>query len=140
MLALMSAWIALAPLSDARRWAALAWLSVAVLPITWTYSLLPLLPWLLWGMARGGLPERFWAAVAFGAVALIPEPGSEPGLLSAALCAAGLSLAFGVLRDARSAVHPVQREQATGNKVPSIREDLHLPNRVRTAPIGHPGQ
>jgi alpha-1,2-mannosyltransferase len=78
-------------------WAVWIWLGIALLPIAWTYSLLPLLPWIL-----RVLYQRHWAAqlaatLSIGAALLSPAPGSTGTGVALSIAFAGV--AFGL--DAR---------------------------------------
>jgi hypothetical protein len=75
---------------------------VALLPIAWIYSLLPLLPGLLRTAARGGLLARGLAAVAFAIPFTIDPFGLPAGArLGAATACAGLALLALVAVEAR---------------------------------------
>jgi Glycosyltransferase family 87 len=70
-----------------------AWASVALLPIAWIYSLLPLVPALSLSLRRGGIVSR--ALVVFAiAVPLFVDPFGLPGAIRLALATAcvGVSL------------------------------------------------
>ena len=68
------------------------WLTIALLPIAWDYSLLPLLPWLAAGVWQGRPLAAVLAGVAL-ALPMVPweRDASVPIILS--LGAAGLVLA-----------------------------------------------
>jgi Glycosyltransferase family 87 len=69
---------ALARPLDQKRWLVWNWIGVALLPIAWTYSLLPLLPGLLVTMREGRLPTRILAAATFLLPFLAPLPSQNP--------------------------------------------------------------
>jgi Glycosyltransferase family 87 len=78
---------------DAWSWLAWSWAAVALLPIAWIYSLLPLLPGLLYSLRRGGLVSRAFAAVAISVPFLVDPFGLPGGIrLAFATACAGLSL------------------------------------------------
>jgi hypothetical protein len=93
-----------ARLRNVERWSwdGWTWLGVALLPIAWIYSLLPLLPGLLRTAARGGLLARGLAAVAFAIPFTIDPFGLPAGArLGAATACAGLALLALVAVEAR---------------------------------------
>lgn len=83
---------------SAGTWALWAWVSVALLPIAWTYSLLPLLPWLLRTMRRGGPTERFFGVLALLSPLLGAAPSSVPDVVFASVVFSGLSFAASAIR------------------------------------------
>jgi hypothetical protein len=96
------AWAALqapaAPeMDDCLDWAPWVWLSVALLPIAWISSLLPLLPWLVLAVLRGRLVTRILAATAlalpFGPVPFTADSGAY---VATVIGASGLAFATGV--------------------------------------------
>lgn len=90
VLAVLVTWAGLRS-RDEHSWACLTWLGIALLPIAWVYSLLPLLPWLLRVVLVGrGLP------CAFGVVALLspllgPTPRMHPWSVAVCIGAAGVA-------------------------------------------------
>ena len=78
---------------DEWTWCAWAWAGVALLPIAWIYSLLPLLPALFLCLRRGGVVSRGLALFAV-AVPFAIDPYGLPGAiwLAAATASVGLSL------------------------------------------------
>ena len=78
---------------DRWSWDAWTWLGVALLPIAWIYSLLPLLPAAIRCVGRGGIVARSLAAVTLGMPFLV-DPFGLPGAirLAAATACLGLSL------------------------------------------------
>jgi hypothetical protein len=84
-----------------------AWLTVALLPIAWDYSLLPLLPW----MARIVWQGRPLAAVLAGvalALPMLPWADDNSLLITLSFAAAGLALAWqaAATRRALPTIHP----------------------------------
>ncbi len=75
-------------------WACLVWVGIALLPIAWVYSLLPLLPWLLLVLRDSRISSRFLARAAL----LVPYMGSVPtqNPWSVALCIALAGVAFAI--------------------------------------------
>jgi hypothetical protein len=78
---------------DQDEWSAWAWLSVALLPVAWTYSLLPLLPGLLWSTASGRIPALF-AAAALLAPFAGPTPATNPTAVWTTIVLAGLAVVW----------------------------------------------
>jgi len=79
-----------------------SWASVALLPIAWIYSLLPLVPALSLSLRRGGIVSR--ALVLFAiAVPLFVDPFGLPGAIRLALATACVGLSLLVLAYARRA-------------------------------------
>jgi hypothetical protein len=78
---------------DEWSWWAWSWIGVALLPIAWIYSLLPLLPALRFCARRGGLVARALAAFAVAAPFTI-DPFGLPGarILAASIAAVGVAL------------------------------------------------
>ena len=77
---------------DDHRWAGLTWLGIALLPIAWVYSLLPLLPWLLRVVLVGRVLPCAFCVVALLSPLLGPKPTMRPW--SVALCIVMAGLAF----------------------------------------------
>ena len=95
--------------SDDCAWASLTWLGIALLPIAWVYSVLPLLPWLLRVVWVGRvLPSAFGAAAL-----LIPLLGPRPTLRpwSVALCIfmAGVAFLLQAFAENRAAATVIRR-------------------------------
>jgi hypothetical protein len=82
-------------------WDGVGWASVALLPIAWIYSLLPLLPALARLVRRGGPVAAALALVAF-VIPFLIDPFGVPGAIRLALAtvALGLALALGRPRSA----------------------------------------
>ncbi|HEX6702289.1 MAG TPA: glycosyltransferase family 87 protein [Gaiellaceae bacterium] len=70
-----------------------AWASVALLPIAWIYSLLPLVPALWLSLRRGGIVSRALALVAI-AIPLFVDPFGLPGGIRLALATAAVGAAL----------------------------------------------
>ena len=79
-------WRSLSPAPEAQAWAGWTWLGVALLPIAWVYSLLPLAPWLLWRLGNGSPLGRISAALALLAPLLSPIPGAGGPPVGVLLC------------------------------------------------------
>jgi Glycosyltransferase family 87 len=74
-------------------WGIWTWLGVALLPIAWNYSLLPLLPWLLHVLRQGPLAGRLLAGTTMWAAMLSPLSNDNPKAVALSIAAAGLALA-----------------------------------------------
>ena len=70
-----------------------SWAGVALLPIAWIYSLLPLLPALAYCLRRGGLVSRALAAFAIS-VPFAVDPFGLPGGIRLALATASIGLSL----------------------------------------------
>jgi hypothetical protein len=88
---------------DRLSWDSVGWAAVALLPIAWIYSLLPLLPTIARLMRRGGLVAAALSLVAF-VIPFVVEPFGLPGGIRLALATAALGLALLVARRAYAAV------------------------------------
>jgi hypothetical protein len=77
---------------DEHTWACLTWLGIALLPIAWVYSLLPLLPWLLRVVLVGRVLPCAFAVVALLSPLFGPRPATRPW--SVAFCIAAAGIAF----------------------------------------------
>jgi hypothetical protein len=77
-------------------WACLVWLGVACLPITWVYSLLPLLPWLLITLKSDQKYPRLLAVIAlalpYASAAWLPI--SNPWFVALSLVFSGIAFAL----------------------------------------------
>jgi Glycosyltransferase family 87 len=81
-------------------WWAWSWVAVALLPIAWIYSLLPLLPAIVFSLRRGGVAS--YALVAVPAVVpLLIDPFGLPGAIRLALATACVGLALLAVRGER---------------------------------------
>jgi hypothetical protein len=78
---------------DRWSWDAWTWAGIALLPIAWIYSLLPLLPAIAWLVCRGGLIAATLALVTF-AVPFVIDPFGLPGGIRLALATACLGLSL----------------------------------------------
>ena len=96
---------------DEWDWCAWSWIGVALLPIAWIYSLLPLAPTLWLCLRRGGVVARGLALFAI-VVPFTIDPFGRPGAiwLAAATAAAGLSL----LAIAKRYREPAPSQSASG--------------------------
>lgn len=77
-------------------WVCLVWLGIACLPITWVYSLLPLLPWLIITIASGNKYPRMFAiiAVALPYASTAWLPNANPWFVALSLVFSGLTFAL----------------------------------------------
>jgi hypothetical protein len=78
---------------DRWSWDAWTWAGVALLPIAWIYSLLPLLPVLVGSVRRGGFIVRALALAGF-VIPLVVDPFGLPGGLRLAVATACLGVAL----------------------------------------------
>ena len=69
------------------------WLTVALLPVAWDYSLLPLLPWLVLAVWHGRPLAAILGAVALG-LPMVLWDADNSLLITASIAAAGLALAW----------------------------------------------
>jgi hypothetical protein len=74
-------------------WWAWCWAGVALLPIAWIYSLLPLLPIVVRSLSQGGLVVRGLSLVSF-VIPFLVDPFGLPGGLRLALATACVGLAL----------------------------------------------
>lgn len=74
---------------DEDNWAGLTWLGVALLPIAWVYSLLPLLPWLLRVVVVGRALPCVFGMVALLSPLLGPKPTIRPWSVAFCIVMAG---------------------------------------------------
>jgi len=72
-------------------WACLVWLGVALLPIAWVYSLLPLLPWLVWTFVSPKAKPKLFAGIALLLPYLAPVPTYRVILIGLTIVASGIS-------------------------------------------------
>ncbi len=77
-----------------RGWWCWSWIGVALLPIAWGYSLVPLLPGLAWGLWRGTAWERLFALAAVVMTVAFPTPNIGAPV-AVALALAGVALFVG---------------------------------------------
>jgi hypothetical protein len=89
---------------DRWSWDVWSWLGVALLPIAWIYSLLPLLPALVRVLSRGAFAARPLALVTL-AIPFFIDPFGLPGGIRLALGTACLGLAL-LVHDARGRRRP----------------------------------
>jgi hypothetical protein len=82
---------------DRLSWDGVGWASVALLPIAWIYSLLPILPALARLVRRGGLVAAAAALVTF-VVPFLVDPFGLPGAIRLAFATAALGAALLVAR------------------------------------------
>jgi hypothetical protein len=94
---------------DEWSWWAWSWAAVALLPIAWIYSLLPLLPGLVYALRHGGLVGRALAAVTI-AMPFFVDPFGLPGGIRLALATACAGLSLLALEYAPSVRRAVFRE------------------------------
>ncbi len=89
------------PASSPEVWALWTWLSVALLPIAWTYSLLPLFPYLLRTVRRSGPVPAVLAIGALLAPYWGPLPSSNPWAVTMTLILSALAFALAVQQSTR---------------------------------------
>jgi hypothetical protein len=87
---------------DRLSWDGVGWASVALLPIAWIYSLLPLLPALARLVRRGGLLAAALALVTF-VIPFLVDPFGLPGGIRLAFATAALGVSLLVARAYASA-------------------------------------
>ena len=85
---------------DRWSWDAWSWAGVALLPIAWIYSLLPLLPIVVRSLSQGGLVVRGLSLVSF-VIPFLVDPFGLPGGLRLALATACVGLALAGLAATR---------------------------------------
>lgn len=80
---------------DSTSWWAWVWFSTALLPIAWSYSVLPLLPGLAAGLrTERGPTVRILSALALCAPYIGPLPPRSPLAVALCIALAGMALAF----------------------------------------------
>jgi hypothetical protein len=99
---------------DRWSWDAWTWAGVALLPIAWIYSLLPLLPALVRGLRRGRLIVRVLVLPAF-VIPYLVDPFGLPGGIRLAIATACLGLALLVL-GASAGAHRRPRSQPLAHR------------------------
>ncbi|MBN1312191.1 MAG: DUF2029 domain-containing protein [Anaerolineae bacterium] len=77
---------------DPVGWACLVWLGIALLPIAWVYSVLPLLPWLVKVFKVAKLRTRVLIGLAFLAPYAAAVPGQRSWSVTLAIVLSGLAL------------------------------------------------
>jgi hypothetical protein len=87
---------------DRLSWDGVGWAAVALLPIAWIYSLLPLLPTIARLVRRGGFVAAALSLVTF-VIPFVVDPFGLPGGIRLALATAALGLALLVARRAYAA-------------------------------------
>jgi len=105
------------PAFERGSWALWVWLSVALLPIAWTYSLLPLLPGLLHALRVGCLPVRALAVLALLAPFLGPLPSSNPLAVALTLVLSAVALALTPFEQQMSPWYPYEIRGPAGGAV-----------------------
>jgi hypothetical protein len=89
-------------------WWAWCWAGVALLPIAWIYSLLPLLPVMVFCARRGGLLSRGLVAVPL-VVPLLIDPFGLPGAIRLAAATACIGVALLAVKARAAAPRPRAR-------------------------------
>lgn len=105
---------------DRPAWDGVGWAGVALLPIAWIYSLLPLLPALVRLVRRGGPVAAALALVTF-VIPFLVDPFGLPGGIRLAVATAALGLALVVARPRgarRAALLPRRRSAAPARRRP----------------------
>jgi hypothetical protein len=108
MLAVLVMWAALGS-NDDFAWAGLAWLGIALLPIAWVYSLLPLLPWLLRVVLVGRVLPCIFGVVALLIPLLGPTPTLRPWSVALCIFMAGVAFLLQALAENRATAYAVAR-------------------------------
>jgi hypothetical protein len=93
---------------DEWAWWAWCWAGVALLPIAWIYSLLPLLPVLVFCVRRGGLVSRGLVAVPL-VIPFLIDPFGLPGAIRLATATACVGVALLAVRIRVAALRPRSR-------------------------------
>ena len=103
--------------ADELSWAAWAWAGVALLPAVWVYSLLPLLPILIWLIRRPQLGPRLLAVVAFAIpLGVAPFSRASAPLYAFAIEACGFALALTFMSE-RAHERAISAPPAAGMRV-----------------------
>lgn len=76
-------------------WACLVWSGIALLPVAWVYSVLPLLPWLIMSFFSKNKVSSFFAGVAILLPYLAPVPTSKPVFIGLTILTAGIAFVAG---------------------------------------------
>jgi hypothetical protein len=77
--------------SGSGAWDGWVWLGVALLPVAWTYSLLPLLPGQVRALRSASLPARLAAGASLVAATLAVIPTTQPHAVLATLMLSGVA-------------------------------------------------
>jgi hypothetical protein len=88
---------------DPGGWACLAWLGVAILPIAWTYSLLPLLPWLVLTVRAPGTGSRILAGVALFVPYAAAVPTQNPEFIALSIAISGVAFCMAPMSETKQA-------------------------------------
>lgn len=84
-------------MDDERRWLAWTWIGIALLPVAWSYSVLPLLPGLVAGLrADRGIAVRVFSALALASPLIGPLPPRSPRAVALCIALAGIALVYDV--------------------------------------------
>lgn len=75
-------------------WASVVWLGIALLPIAWVYSLLPLLPWLVLAFPGRSLSTRILAATALLVPYVAAAPTQRPWAVTLAIVVSGVTFSM----------------------------------------------
>ena len=78
-------------------WGCLAWIGIALLPIVWVYSLLPLLPWLIMNIRSSNKASRILAVCALLLPYMAPVPTYNYWCITLSIVLSGVSLALAAL-------------------------------------------
>jgi len=89
---------------DAAGWACLVWLGIALLPIAWVYSLLPLLPWLVLALCVPSARTRILAGTALLLPYVAAVPTQRPWAVALAVALSGVALSTAPSWDAQEMV------------------------------------
>jgi hypothetical protein len=95
-------------------WGCIVWLGIALLPIAWDYSLLPLLPWLLLALRTPRIIPRTLVGLTLLVPFASPTPGSRPDIVALSIVLSGITLALVSEMEIReTAMSDYQRTQST---------------------------
>lgn len=95
-------------------WACLVWLGIALLPIAWVYSLLPLLPWLIMTIRSSKAPSRILAICALLLPYMASVPSQNYWFVTLSIVFSGISLALAASRKTPLSTVVIEQNLATG--------------------------
>jgi hypothetical protein len=102
--------------SNTSSWACFVWVGIALLPIAWVYSLLPLLPWLLLMLRTPRLISRILAGTAL----LVPYFGAvlaqKPGPVALCIALSGVTFALTSMGDQQETKNNLESQIQVINK------------------------
>lgn len=103
-------------------WGCLVWLGIALLPIVWVYSLLPLLPWLIMAVRSSRALSRILAVCALLLPYMASVPTQNYWYVSLSIVLSGISLAFAASREMPPHTAVIKHNIATSES--AILDDL----------------